>query len=113
MIDIPLLFFILQSNIIYLTLASESIAPQCYSNIGLDALDSDHFPIFTTIGGNFCFKNVFLYKLKINSKDLTLLYHTLSNNLDKLNATLSEDTLVTYMRIEQHIKNHLYSFFSP
>jgi len=100
-------------SIIDLTLVSEEIAPLCNSYIGFDALGSDHLPIFTTIGGKFCFRNIFLYKLKMNSKDLASLYQYLSNNIDNLKSSLSEDPLVTYTQTEQHIKNHLYSFFPP
>jgi len=48
----------------------------------------------------------------MSSKDLILLYHYLFNNIDNLKSILSED-LVTYMQIEQYIKNYLYSFFPP
>jgi len=58
----------------------------------------------------FCTKNVFSYKLKIIKKDLILLCHTLYDNFVNLKSNLSEDTLVAYLQMEQHIKNHLYSF---
>jgi len=44
---------------------------------------------------------------------IVTLYQYLSNNIDKLKSILSENPLVAYMQTEQHIKNHLYSFFSP
>jgi len=54
---------------------------------------------------------VFLYKLKINKKDLMQLSHILHNNFVNLESNLSEDTLKAYQQMEQHIKEHLYSFF--
>jgi len=57
---------------------------------------NDHFPIFTTIGGSFSTRNVFLYKLKINKKDLTLLYYSLYDNFIHLNSFPSEDTIEIY-----------------
>jgi len=53
---------------------------------------------------------MFLYKLKINSKDLTLLQHIFCNNFVNLKNNLSEITLVAYTQMEQHIENYLYSF---
>jgi len=93
-------------------LVSEDLASQSHSRTGLDMAGSDHFPIFTTIGGNPSIKNVFLYKLKINKKDLIRFSHTLHDNFVSLESNLSEDTLKAYQQIEHHIKEHLYSFFS-
>jgi len=83
-------------SIIDLTLISEEIAPLCNSYVGFDTLGSDHFPIFTTIGGKFCFRNIFLYKLKMSNKDLALLYQYLLSNIDNLKSNISEDPLVAY-----------------
>jgi len=109
-------FFILPPNIqlyIDLALSSESAALLCHSNTGLDTLGSDHFPIFTTINGNFRFKSVFLYtgKLKINNNDLNTFYHTLCNSLENLKSILSESPLLAYTHLESHIRNH--SLFPP
>jgi len=98
-------------SIIDLVLVSENIATHCQSRTGLDTANSDHFPIFTTIDDNFSFKNIFLYKLNINKKDLALLYHTLHLQFPEVKDNLSEDTPIAYL--QQHIKNHLYSFFLP
>jgi len=80
---------------------------------GLDTAGSDHFPIFSTIGGSFNTRNVFLYKLKINNKDLMRLSHTLHDNFANLESIISEDTLKAYQQMEYHIKNHLYYSFFP
>jgi len=98
-------------SIIDLVLVTEDIAIQCSSITGSDTLGSDHLPIFTTIGGQFCFKKVFLYKLRVNSKDLILLCQLLSNSIDNLKSILSDDSLTVYTQTEQHIKNQLYSLF--
>jgi len=71
-------------SIIDLTLASDDLASLCHSRTGLDTAGSNHFSIFTTIGSNFNTRNVFLYKLKINKKDLALLYHSLLDNFNNL-----------------------------
>jgi len=97
-------------SIIDLTLASSDFV--CHSSTGLDTAGSDHFPIFTTIGGNFKIKKMFLYKLKINKKDLALLHHSLLDNLRSLNSILSENSLVAYQQLETKIKQQLYAFFS-
>jgi len=98
-------------SVIDLVLISEGLASQCHSRTGLDTAGSDHFPIFPTIGGSFSTKNVFLYKLKINKKDLMWLSYTLYDNFANLKSNLSEDTLKAYQQMEQHIKYYLYSFF--
>jgi len=82
-------------SIIDLVLVSESLASQCHSHTGLDTAGSDHFLIFTTIGGSFSIRNVFLYKLKINKKDLMRFSHTLHDNFANL-SILSEDILKAY-----------------
>jgi len=98
-------------SVIDLALASNRLASQCYSRTSTDAVGSDHFPIVTTIGGNFSSRNVFLYKLRISKKELTQLQLSLHNNFNSLNDTLSEDSLEAYQQLESHIKHHLYSFF--
>jgi len=96
--------------IIDLVLVSEGLASQSHLHTGLDTAGNDHFPIFTTIGGNPSTKNVFLYKLKINKKDLVRL-STLHDNFINSESNLSKDTLKAYQQLEHHIKEHLYSFF--
>jgi len=94
-----------------LVLTSENIAMYCNSNVGLGTLGSDHFPIFTSIEGNFRLRSVFLYKLKASSKDLAILYHSLYSSLDKLKSILSNNYLLAYASVEQHIRKQLYSLF--
>jgi len=48
-------------SVIDLVLVSEGLASQCHSRIGLDMAGSDHFPIFTTIGGSFNTKCILMY----------------------------------------------------
>jgi len=98
-------------SIIDLVLVSENMAAYCSSNISLDTLGSDHFPVLTTIEGNFRLKRVFLYKLNPSSKDLAILYHSLYNSLEQLNNILSNNYLLAYTTFESHIKKHLYSIF--
>jgi len=98
-------------SIIDLALSSESVATCCSSFVGHDTLGSDHFPIFTSIAGNFMKRNVFLYKLKLSRKDLDILYHSLINSLDKLRNILLENCLLAYETIDLHIRNQLFSLF--
>jgi len=98
-------------SIIDLVLTSESLAMHCNSKVGIDTLGSDHFPVHTSIVGNFKLRNVFLYKLKASQKDLALLYHLLINSLDKLRDAILNNYILAYTTIEQHIRNHLYSLF--
>jgi len=42
-------------SVIDLVLVSENIVSQCYSHTGLDMAGSNHFPIFTTVGGSFLY----------------------------------------------------------
>jgi len=62
-------------SIIDLVVVSPSLAPLCYSYTDLDTAGSDHFPVFTIIGGTPSKKCKFKYKLKINKKDSCLLNH--------------------------------------
>jgi len=100
-------------SIIDLAISSENNAVCCSSYVHLDTFGSDHFPIFTLIEGNFRLKSMFLYKLKVSSKDLALLHHSLYSSLDKLKNILLNNYSHAYALLELHIKDHLYSLFSP
>jgi len=98
-------------SVIDLVLPSENMAMFCNLETSSDTLGSDHFPIFTSIESNFKLRSMFLYKLKVNKKDLAMLYHSLSNSLDKLKNILSDNCMLVYTSLEQHIRNQLYSLF--
>jgi len=100
-------------SIIDLAISSEGSAPCCSSYVHFDTLGSDHFPIFTLVEGNFRLKSMFLYKLKVNSKDLAVLHHSLYSSLDKLKNILLNNYAQAYTILELQIKDHLYSLFPP
>jgi len=75
---------------------------------------SDHFPIFTSIGSSFPKKkNILVYKLKINKKDIILLRHNLCETFAKLKTLISDNIATAYQHFEHHIKQHVYSLFPP
>jgi len=96
-------------SIIDLALVLSNLASQCLSHTVQDTAGSDHFPISTSISSCFNTKNIFLYKLKISKKDLSLLNHVLYDSLKNMKSNLPGDTLEAYQQVEQHIL--LYSFF--
>jgi len=99
-------------SIIDLVVVPASLAPLCYSYTDLDSAGSDHFPVFTVIGGTPPKKCKFKYKLKINKKDIRLLNHNLSVSFDKF-ADISPDTIHAYSQLDNHIKQQVYSFIPP
>jgi len=100
-------------SIIDLAITSDNMVTYCSSNTGHDTLGSDHFPVFITIEDRFKLKSAFLYKLKVNSKDLVFLQHSLYNSLEHFKNTLSNNYELAYETLEQHLKKHLYSLFPP
>jgi len=91
---------------------ASNLAPLCSSSTSQNTAGNDHFPVLTSIGGTFIKKCIFTYKIRINSKDISLLNHSLNDSFSNFESNVLSGAINTYQYFNAHIRQHVFSLFS-
>ncbi|KYN03418.1 hypothetical protein ALC62_05736, partial [Cyphomyrmex costatus] len=93
-------------SVIDLAIASPALALITHSDTEMDPMGSDHYPVYSTIGGTLLNAKRFLYKIKLSEQQLADLTRTLWRDFAGLRSASSGSCFSPIARYE-HLNNHV------